>query len=146
MFKRYKVWLIAAVIFQLLSGLTHSITLFISPPPSNDSERKLNEMMSTFHPNLDPWFHPSFADLVTALSSCFTFVCLLGGLTLGYMLLKHAELPLMRGLTAINLFIFGVLLAVVLWFAFIIPVAFIALIFVNLLIAFLLMPKGEPAI
>jgi hypothetical protein len=66
-------------------------------------------------------------------------------MTMGYMLLKHAEPQLMRGLTAINLFVFGVMLAVVVWFTFFVPVAFIALIFVNLLIAFLLMPKDEPA-
>ena len=145
MFKRYKVWLIAAVIFQLLAGLTHAITLFVSPPASNETERQLNEMMQTFHPALGPGFHPSFADLVTALSSCFTFVCMLGGLTLGYLLLKHAEPRLIKGVTGINLSIFGVLRAVVVWFAFLVPVAFIALIVVNLLIAFLLMPKDEPA-
>ena len=45
MLKRYRVWLTAAVIFQLLAGFTHVITLFVSPPPSNEAERQMTEMM-----------------------------------------------------------------------------------------------------
>jgi hypothetical protein len=145
MFKRYRGWLIAAVAFQLLAGISHSITLFVSPPPSSESERRLNELMNTFHPDLGPGFHPSFGDLVLALSSCFSFVCLLAGLTMGYMLLKRADLRLMKGITGINLFIFGAMLVVVVRLTFIVPVAFIALIVANLFVAFLLMPKSESA-
>jgi len=135
--------LVAAVLFQFLAGLTHSITLFVSPEPSSDQERRLSEMINTFKPELGPWFHPTFADLITAFSSCFSFTCLLGALTLGYLIWKHADLSIIRGITLINLFIFGLLLAVTVWFTFILPITLVALIFLNLLIAYLVMPGAQ---
>lgn len=141
MWKRYRFWLIAAIIFQFLAGATHVITLLISTEPASEKERQLMEMVDTFRPDLGPWFHPTFGNLITALSSCFSFVCLLGALTLGYLVWKDAELGLLRGITLINVLIFGTMFLVVVWFTFFLPVTFIGLIFLNLLIGYLLMPK-----
>lgn len=143
MLKSYRFWLVAAVLFQFLAGATHTVTLFIDPEPTSDQERRLNEMLDTFKPDLGPWFHPTFGDLITAFSSCFTFTCLLGALTLGYLIWKHTGPELLRGITLINLIIFGALLAVTLWFTFILPVTFAVLIFLNLLIGYLVMPRTE---
>lgn len=143
MLRRYRFWLIAAVIFQFLAGATHTVTLFINPEPTSDQEKRLWEMVNTFKPEVGPWFHPSFGDLITAFSSCFSFTCLLGAFTLGYLIFKGADLRILRGITMINLIIFGALLGVTLWFTFILPVTFAALIFINLLIGYLVMPSGD---
>ena len=146
MLKRYTFWLTAAVLFQFLTAILHSITLFVSPPPENERERQLQEIVNTYRPQLDPLFHPTVANLMTALSSCFSFVCLLGGLTLGYLLLKHAEPTLMKGMIGINLFIFGAVFVVMAWFAFSIPILCTGLIAINLLAAYILVPKAEPLV
>jgi hypothetical protein len=145
MLKRYTFWLTAAVIFQLLTAAIHAITLFVSPEPANDTERQLNQLMTTYRPGLGPVFHPTVASLMTALSSCFSFVCLLGGVTLGYLLLKHAEPKLMRGIIGINLAVFGAMFGVMLFFTFFPPIVLTGLIVINLLAAFVTVPKIEPA-
>ena len=48
MLKRYKFWLWLAVVFLLLTGAIHSIGLFISPVPANETERQMLKLMSTY--------------------------------------------------------------------------------------------------
>lgn len=146
MLKRYTFWLSAAVIFQLLTGVVHSLSLFISMTPANETERQLNELITTYRMDAGAGFHPSFANLFTALSSCFTWLCLLGGLTNGYLLYKQAEPSLMRGIIGINLVIFGICFLMMAVFTFLPPILFSGLIFINLLAAFLVVPNIESAV
>lgn len=143
MLKRYTFWLSAAVLFQLLTAILHSLSLFVKAAPTNETERQLQTLMTTYRLDAGAGFHPSTADLFTALSSCFSFVCLLGGLTLGYLLLKHTEPKLMRGIIGINVLIFGAIFVVMAVFTFLPPIVCTGLIFVNLLAAFLVVPKIE---
>jgi hypothetical protein len=62
------------------------------------------------------------------------------------MLLKHAEPRIMRGLIGINLAIFGVIFLVMLVFTFLPPVVCTGLIFINLLAAYIFVPKIESAV
>ncbi|MGH9947002.1 MAG: hypothetical protein ACRD6X_07390 [Pyrinomonadaceae bacterium] len=82
-------------------------------------------------------FHPSMSNLFVALSSCFTFVCLLGGFTILYLLRKDASSEILRGITLINLLIFGAIFAVMAFLTFLPPIVCTGLIFVSLLIAFI---------
>lgn len=143
MLKRYTFWLSAAVIFQLLTAVLHSLSLFVKTEPTNETERQLQTLMTTYRLDAGAGFHPAMSDLFTALSSCFSFVCLLGGLTLGYLLLKHTEPKLMRGIIGINVLIFGAIFIVMAVFTFLPPIVCTGLIFVNLLPAYLLVPKIE---
>ena len=88
-------------------------------------------------------FHRTFFELFTALSACFPLLCLLGGLTLGYLLLKHTEPELMRPMILINLIIFGALFVIMVVFTFLPPIVMTALIVINLLAAYILVPKTE---
>lgn len=128
--------------FQLLTALLHSFSLFVRPEGSNDTERQ----MMTHRFDMGGGFHPTAANLMTALSSCFLFVCLLGGLTLGYLLWKQTEPNVMKGVIGINLIVFGAIFAVMAVFTFLPPIILTGLIFVNLLAAFLVVPKVEAVI
>ena len=92
MLRRYTFWLSAAVIFMLLTAAFHAISLFVKLEPANETERQLIELVTTYRMDAGAGFHPSFGNLMTALSSCFSFLCLLGGLTLGYLMIKHTEM------------------------------------------------------
>lgn len=146
MLKRYTFWLTAAVLFQFLTGVIHALSFFARPELKNDTERQLHELITTYRTDMGAGFNPTLFDLFTALSSCYSLLCLLGGLTIGYLLLKHAEPNLMRGIIAINLAIFGVCFIVMFFLTFLPPVLMTGLIVVNLLAAFLLVPKIESAI
>lgn len=146
MLKRYTFWLTAAVLFQFITAIVHSFSFFMSPKIENETERQLYELVTTYRMATGDGFHPTFMGLFTAMSVCFSLVCLLGGLTLGYMLLRDAEPKLMKGLVGINLVIFGVVFAVMVVFTFLPPIVFTGLVFGNLLAAYVFVPKIESAV
>jgi hypothetical protein len=143
MLKRYTFWLTAAIIFQLLTAAFHAISLFVNPEPANDTERQLQTFMTTYKLDAGAGFHPTFSNLFTALSSCFTFLCLFAALSNGYLLWKHTEPSVMKGIIGINVVIFGAVFAMMAFFTFLPPIICTGLIFVNLLAAFIVIPKPE---
>lgn len=145
MLRRYTFWLVAAVLFQFVTAALHALSFIARPPLRNDTERQIQELVTTYRENMGAGFHPSFWDLYTAMSACFLLLCLLGGLTLGYLLLKNAGAELMRGAVVIHLIIFGVTFIIMLIFTFLPPIVMTGLIFVNLLVGFLTMPKASGA-
>ena len=146
MLKRYTFWFSAAVIFQFLTGLIHSLSLFIKPTPDNETEAQMLNLMTTHLMEMGAGFHPTFMNLFTALSSCFTFLCIFAALTNGYLLWKHTEPSVMKGIIGINVVIFGVVFAMMVYFTFLPPIVCVGLIFINLLAAFIVVPKIESAV
>ena len=143
MLKRYTFWLTAGVLFQFLSAILHSISFIVTPELHNETERQIHSLITGYREDMGAGFHRSFFDLFTAVSACYPLLCLLGGLTLGYLLLKDAGLDLMRGTILINVVIFGVCLLVMALFTFLPPILMTGLIFGNLLISYLLVPSAE---
>lgn len=145
MLKRYTFWLTAAVLFQFLNAILHSLSFILKPELNNDTERQIHELVTTYREDMGAGFHRTFFELFTALSACFPLLCLLGGLTLGYLLLKNTEPELMRGIILINLIIFGAAFVIMCVFTFLPPIVMTALIVINLLAAYVLVPKAETA-
>src|SRR5947199_860802 len=140
MLKRYRFWLWMAVAFLLLNTVVHSITLFIQPAPQNEIERQLIQLMTTYHNDFGAGFHPTPQNLFTALSSCFSLLCLLGALLNGYLVRKRVSTEIMRGVIAIDLLVFGICFVVVAIFTFLLPIILIGLIVVFLVLAFITLP------
>jgi hypothetical protein len=86
-------------------------------------------------------FH-SMMDLFLALSSCLTFLYLLGGINNFYLLnrLPHTAL---KGYLFINMIVFGVCFAVMLFLTFLPPIILTGLVFVTLAISYLTVPKSN---
>ncbi len=143
MLKRYTFWFSAAILFQFLTAVIHAFSLFIGFAPENETERQMVDLITTYKLDMGGGFTPTFGNLFTALSSCFTFLCLFAALTNGYLLWKQAEPSLMKGILAINVAIFGVVFLVMAVFTFLPPIVCTGLIFVNLLAAFIVIPKIE---
>ena len=137
MLKRYTFWLWIAIAFLLLNTIIHSITLFIQPAPQNETERQLIHLMTTYHNNFGAGFHPTPQNLFTALSSCFSLLCLLGALMNAYLVRKRVSTEIMRGVLAIDLLVFGICFVVVAIFTFLLPIIMTGLIVVFLTLAFI---------
>lgn len=146
MLKRYTFWLSAAIIFQFVTGILHSMSLFVAATPENETERQLLGLASTYKMNAGAGFAPTYGNLFTAFSSCFTFLCLFAALTNGYLLWKQVEPNVMRGILAINIAIFGVVFLMMTVFTFLPPIICTGLIFVNLMAAYLVVPKIESVV
>ena len=145
MLSRYTFWLWVAVIFQLITAVLHSISLFVTAEPATETERQLLQLMQSYRFDAGAGFHPSMSNLFIALSSCFSFVCLLGGLTNAYLLRNNADPKLMKGTIGINLLVFGGVFAVMAWFTFLPPIIFTGLIFLGLLVSFVTLPRMSEA-
>lgn len=145
MLKRYTFWLWAAVVFQLLTSAFHAVSLFVRPEPQNETERQLMLLMTTYKLDAGGGFQPSFSNLFTALSSCFSFVCLLGGLINAYLLQKRADAGLVKGITGINVLVFGAVFAMMAVFTFLPPIICTGLVFVCLVLAFATNRSGSDA-
>lgn len=144
MLKRYTFWLWLAVVFLLLTGLIHSISLFISPVPANETERQMLALMSTYKQDMGAGFHRSMWNLFTALSACFTFVCLLGGLTIAYLLKKKAPADILKGVVRIHLLVFTACFVLMVVFAFLPPIVLTGLVVLFLAIGLFTIPSALP--
>jgi hypothetical protein len=143
--KRYTFWFIAATLFQFLNAIIHTISLFVPLSGDNETETQMVGLVTTYKIDMGAGFHPTFFNLFTALSSCLSFLFLFAALVNGYLLWKHAEPSMMKGIIAINLGIFGTLLLVVTYFTFLFPVVCVGFVVVNLLLAFVFLPKPGSA-
>lgn len=132
MFKRYSFWLWLAVIVQFVTGVIHSIGLFVKPVPQNDTERSLLELMTTYRIDLGAGYLRTMDQIFTAVSSCYSLLCLLGGLTLAFLLRRKAPLNILRGVAGINTFVFGITLCVMVAFTFLPPIILTGLIVATL--------------
>lgn len=147
MLKRHTLWLWLAVVFLFLAGLIHSIGLFIAPVPANETERQMLDLMMNYKLDMGEGFHKSMWNLFTALSASFTFICLLAGLTVAYLLKKRAPADILKGIVGIHLLVFGVCFVVMLVFTFLPPIVLTGLVVLFLLIGWLTIPPPvvEPA-
>lgn len=133
--KKYPFWLKTAAVFQLLTAFIHSLSLFFRPPPNNETERQIFDLMQNYKFDFGGGFHRSMSDLTTGLSICFCLACLLGGLMNQYLLRKRIGDDVMQGVININLIVFGMCFAGMLIFTFLPPIILSGLVFVFLVLA-----------
>lgn len=146
MLKRYRFWLWTAVIFLLLNAFIHSLTFLIQPAPQNETERQLLSLMATYKQDLGAGFQRSMRELFTALSACFSLVCLLGGLTLGFLVKKKADVRILKGVVGIHVLVFGICFVIMVVFTFLPPIVLTGVIFISLLMAYLVMPREQESL
>ena len=140
--KKYSTWLKAAAILQFTAAIIHAITLFVTLPPNNETEKQLFALMDTYRFDFGAGFHRTMSELILALSACFCLVCLLGGLLNWYLLRKKVEPEIMKGVININLLVFGILLGLTIAFAFLMPIILSGLIFLFLIFSRLTMTRA----
>lgn len=130
MFKKFSFWIWGTIITQLLTAAFHSISFFVKPEPKNETEKQLLDLVNNYKPDSGMGFHPSFADLLTGLSLCFTLICLLGALINWYFKKKNLAAELWKGLLLIEIVIFGAMFIGMAIFTFLPPIVCTALIFI----------------
>lgn len=136
MLRKFSFWIWGAIITQLLTSAFHSLSFFVKQEPGNDTEKQLLDLVTNYKADLGMGFHKSFAELFTAVSLCFTLICLFGALLNWYLHRKKIAADTWRGVLLIEVFIFGAMAAAMLVFAFGPPIICTALIFIFVLGAY----------
>lgn len=137
MFKKFSFWIWGAISTQLLTSAFHSLSFFSKQKPTNETEKQLIDLVTNYKADLGMGFHKSFSELFTAVSLCFTLLCLFGALLNGYLHRKKISADIWRGILLIEVFIFGAMAAAMLVFAFGPPIICAALIFIFVLGAYI---------
>jgi hypothetical protein len=137
----YTAWLKTSAISQIIVAAIHVISLFVTLPAKNETEKQLITLMDTYKFDLGGGFHRTMGELMLALSACFCLVCLLGGLLNWYLLSKKVGPQIMTGVININLVVFGIFFLVVVRYTFLIPIILIGLILLFLILSRFTIPK-----
>ena len=133
--QNYTTWLKTAFIFQFATTVIHAISLFVTLPSKNETEKQLITLADTYKFDLGFGFHRTMGEMMLGLSSCFCLVCLLSGLMNWYLLRKNIDPQIMKGVININLIVFGIFFVLVARFAFLLPIALIGSILIFLILA-----------
>lgn len=136
MANRYTFWLRATAFLQIITAAVHVMSFIRTTSGANETERQLRELMTTYKPDMGPYFHPTTADMFTGLSACFSFLYLLGGMINFYMVQKNISPQIMKGITSINLVVFGGSFLVMLIFTYLPPIILTGLVFMGLCFAY----------
>lgn len=137
MFKKFSFWIWGTIVTQLLTAVFHSLSFFMKPEPKNDTEKQLFDLLSSYKPDAGMGFNPSFANLFTGLSLCFTLICFFGLLLNWYLKRKSIEVGLWKGVLLIQIIIFGSMFTAMLAFTFFPPIVCTALIFIFVTASYL---------
>ena len=140
MLKKHTLWLTVASVFQLITGLIHSIGLFTEMQGQNETENNMLDLMTNHQMDMGAGMFQSMMDLFLALSSCFAFLYLLGGINNLFLLkrLTHSDL---KKYLLINILIFGTCFFVMLFLTFLPPIILTGLVFVFLILSYFTTPK-----
>lgn len=141
MFSKYTFWLKTASVFQILTGLIHSIGLFNEMKGQNETEEKMLELMTSHKMDMGAGIFHSMMELFLALSSCFTFLYILGGINSFY-LINRLQSKAMRGYLLINILVFGVCFLVMLFLTFLPPIILTGIVFALLIVSLITLPKS----
>lgn len=135
---KYKIWIIATYIFQLLTGVIHSLSFFSDHKASNDAEKPLIEAITTIKMEMGAGFNPTFQELFLSVSAALTLLCLFSGVMNWYLLKLNLSNAAYKSIMGINAVTFGIYTIVNFFFSFLPPLICISLIFVSSLMAYLI--------
>jgi hypothetical protein len=93
--------------------------------------------MNSYKAEMGMGFRPTFSNLFLSMSICFTLLCLFGGWLNFYLLRKRVDIRTLKGITMINLVIFGICFVAMVFLTFLPPIILTGLIFISLLISIL---------
>lgn len=137
MLKRYTFWLWVAIVFQLLTALAHSLSFVVTSVPNNETERQLLDILANYRMDMGAGIRRTPGELFKALSSCFSLLYLLCGLINIYLLRKHVDVGVVRGLVGIQLLVLGLCFGIMALWTFLPPIILTGLVFITLAITYL---------
>jgi hypothetical protein len=135
MLKQSKTWIYLTAILMLLTGFFHSLSLFVKSEPVNETERQMLDLIANYKMDAGGGFYPTFGNLFTALSSCFSLLYLFGGILFIYFVCKNLETDLFKGVLNIAIFFFGICFLMMAFFTFLPPIICTCLVFVCLILS-----------
>ena len=84
--KKFKgIWLKAASILQILTAAVHSLSFIASPQSTDETEKQMIDLMTTYKMNMGAGFTPTMFDIFNSVSAGFALLFLFGGVMNWYL-------------------------------------------------------------
>lgn len=143
MLKKSSFWYKSAIVFQLLTGIFHTLSFLNTQQPANESEKKLFDLMSNYNFNFGAGFHHSMEDILTSFSITFSLFLFFSA-SINWLLLK-ISLPYitLKGILLINLIFYLICWLTMCLLTFLPPIICIGLISLSLSLSLLMLQKEK---
>lgn len=141
--KKFRPWLIAALVFQLLTGFVHSISFFIPMQATQESEKLLVELFTSQKLDMGAGFSRTLYQIFMAVSISFSLLFLFGGFLNWFLVRKKISTDIIRTIISIQSVIFGICFITTMKFAFLPPIILTGITFLLLAITRLSLSKSE---
>jgi hypothetical protein len=113
-----KFWFNGLITAQVLTGIAHTLGMFVTVPPANETEKQLLDLATNYYRDMGMGIHRSTYELTFAVSSCFSLLCFFGAASNIYFR-SDARL---KGFLGLQLIFFGALLGIMLAYTFLPPI------------------------
>lgn len=114
----FKKAVFSLITLQFFAAFLHSLSFLSRPVGTNDTEKQLIQLLTSYKQEMGLGISRSTFDVYTGLSTCFCFLCILGGWINLYFLKNNLHALLWKGLLRIQSIVFGAVLVSMVVFTF----------------------------
>jgi hypothetical protein len=132
MLENFSFWIWAIIIAQFLTAFFHSLSFIAKPNPKNETEKQLIDLLENYKMNMGGGIKRSFGQLFIGVSTCFTFIYILGGTMNLYFLKSSINADVWKGFLLIQLITYGIIFLLQVRFTFWPPIIVTGLVFLFL--------------
>ncbi|MBN8641624.1 MAG: hypothetical protein J0L86_07430 [Flavobacteriales bacterium] len=143
MLKKHTFWFKLAIAFQFITGVVHSLSFLNESKPTNDSEKKLFDLMANYNFDFGAGFHHSMEDILNSFSLTFSLLLFFSATINGFLLKSKLPSKTLKGILFINLITYFICLITMYLLTFLPPIICIGLIVVCLLMSLLTLQKEK---
>ena len=140
----FKKALFSLITLQFLTAFFHALSFLSSPRATNETEKQLIDLMVGYKQDMGMGISRSTYDLFKGLSTCFAFICILGGWINLYFLKTNLDATHWKGLLRIESIVFGAVFIAMMVFTFLPPIVLTGMITSAALFAWYRSDKIEP--
>lgn len=132
-----KFWFNGLITAQLLTGIAHTLGMFITVPPANETEKQLLYLTTNYYRDMGMGIHRSAYEITFAISSCFSLLCFFGA-TANIYFRNETRL---KGFVGLQLVFFGTLFGIILVYTFLPPIVLTGTVFLFNLVTYGILKK-----
>ena len=141
--KRITISVRIAAILQLFTAALHSVSFFVKPQPTNETEKQFLDIMNTYSMDMGVGFSPTFGDLYLSMSISFALLFLFGGIINLSLINLKVDNRILKTILGAGVIIFGIIFIVTVLLTFIMPVVCTGLVFLTLLLSWYITPRSS---
>lgn len=141
--KRFDSAFRAVILFQILTGIIHSLSLFVEREATNPQEAEVLQLMSDYKFDLGGGFKHSIDEIMMAFSICFSLLLFFSAIINFYLLKYKVNGKVMRAVVIANLVTYLICFGAMVSFTFLPPIICTGFIALTLMMSFIFLKERQ---